>query len=233
MHTRLLLAALVATVGLTGCRTAERAANATADAAGSVADAAVDGVRIAASATADVASAAYDGARDVMGADHVPENARVAVAQILAPSDTTTGVTGTVTFVELTDGVHIAYDLRGLSAGEHGLHVHQNGSCGRGPRGMAGGAAGEHFDPGSHPHGAPDADMARRHAGDLGNVRAGSDGRAHGDMHDRVLSFEGMTALVGHTLIVHGRQDDLTSQPSGNADGRVGCGVIQMAERRR
>lgn len=233
MPARFLFAVLLAASFLTGCRTAEQAADATVDAAASVGDAVVDGVRIAADATADVASAAYDGARDVVGADRVPENARVAVARIMAPSDTTTGVTGTVTFVELTDGVYMSYDLRGLSAGDHGIHVHANGSCGRGPRGMAGGAAGDHFNPGSRPHGEQDHDADERHAGDLGNIRAGSDGHARGDKTDDVLSFDGMTALVGHALIVHAQRDDETSQPSGNAGGRVGCGVIQMSERRR
>jgi Cu-Zn family superoxide dismutase len=29
-------------------------------------------------------------------------------------------------------------------------------------------------------------------------------------------------------LIVHAGKDDLTSQPTGDAGGRVACGVIQM-----
>ena len=33
--------------------------------------------------------------------------------------------------------------------------------------------------------------------------------------------------IIGKAIVVHGMADDLTSQPAGNAGGRIGCGVIQ------
>ena len=36
--------------------------------------------------------------------------------------------------------------------------------------------------------------------------------------------------VVGKSIIVHAGADDFTSQPSGNAGARIGCGVIEMAE---
>ncbi len=224
----LLLALLLV---LPACTSAERAAR---DVADTTADVATD----AANAVADVASAAYNGARDVLGVERVPDDARVAVARITAPADTSTGVTGTVTFVELTDGVYVDYDLRGLRPGAHGFHVHAGTSCGARDTdddgvAEAGGAAGGHFNPMTTPHGAPSDDADERHAGDLGNITAGSNGQANDDLEDPVLSFDGATNPVGHAVVIHGGRDDLTSQPSGAAGGRVGCGVIRLVPRDR
>ena len=36
--------------------------------------------------------------------------------------------------------------------------------------------------------------------------------------------------VVGKGIIVHADADDFTSQPSGNAGARIGCGVIVLAE---
>lgn len=222
----LLLIALMAMMALAGCRTAERVADTTGNAVGD-----------AAGAVAAVATDAYDAARGALGASHVADDARVAVATITAPADTTTGVSGTVTFVELTDGVRVRYALRGLAPGEHGFHVHAVGNCGPADADgdgavEAGGGAMGHLNPGTHTHGSPGDDMDERHAGDLGNVTAGADGHADGDMEDDVLSFDGATSVVGKAMLVHAGRDDLESQPSGAAGGRVGCGVIRLTPRR-
>lgn len=226
MSRLLSLSLLAVLLVVAGCRTAEEVARTTGDAVGD-----------AATAVADVASDAYSAAREELGGSRVADNARVAVAQISAPGDTTTGVTGTVTFVELTDGVQVRYTLRGLSPGAHGFHVHENGSCaaadsdGDGAR-EAGGAAGGHLNPMASEHGAPGDARTERHAGDLGNVTAGANGMAEGTMEDRVLAFSGPTSLVGKALMIHGQPDNLESDPGGSAGGRVGCGVIRMAARR-
>jgi Cu-Zn family superoxide dismutase len=33
--------------------------------------------------------------------------------------------------------------------------------------------------------------------------------------------------VIGKSIIVHAKADDFTTQPTGNAGGRVGCGVVQ------
>lgn len=139
------------------------------------------------------------------------------------------GVTGAVEFVDLGDAVEVRYNLSGLAAGVHGFHVHQTGDCGADSSGTPAGAAGGHFNPLASEHGAPDAARTQRHAGDLGNIEADASGRAIGVRVDSVLSFRGPTSILRKAMLVHGGEDDLTSQPSGDAGPRVGCGVIEQA----
>ena len=206
-----------------------------ADAAEDTADTLVESAVDVGQATADLASDAYNEARDVLGDDRVADDARVAVARVSAPADTTTGVTGTVTFVELTDGVRVRYDLAGLEPGEHGFHLHQTGSCAAGDSdgdgyAEAGGAAGAHLNPGDDPHGAIDADMDEKHAGDLGNVEAGADGRAMGAKNTGSLAFSGSRTVLDRAIIVHADPDEFMDAGA-MSGGRVGCGVVTETER--
>lgn len=135
-------------------------------------------------------------------------------------------VKGTVTFRAVADGVEVTADLEGLSPGEHAWHVHANGDCSA-PDAKS---AGDHFNPTGQPHGGPDADA--RHAGDFGNLTAGADGRAQKTLVVKGITLgEGETSILGKGFIVHEKADDLTSQPSGNAGGRVACGVIEAGAR--
>lgn len=134
------------------------------------------------------------------------------------------GVKGKVTFTEQVDGVEIVAELTGLAPGKHGFHVHQYGDCSM----MDGKCAGGHFNPDGAPHGSPLE--ARRHVGDLGNVVADENGRAVYKRVDQLISFSGPRSIIGRSIIVHAGEDDLTSQPSGDAGARVGCGVIGIAD---
>ncbi|OFV98034.1 MAG: hypothetical protein A3F68_04385 [Acidobacteria bacterium RIFCSPLOWO2_12_FULL_54_10] len=130
-------------------------------------------------------------------------------------------VTGTVKFTEDMGAVHVEYHVTGLAAGKHGFHIHETGDCSA----PDGASAGGHFNPDGKAHGAPDA--AEHHVGDLGNIEAGADGMAMGDIHSSSLAFEGPNSFVGKAVIVHGGEDDVTTQPTGNAGPRLACGVIQ------
>jgi Cu-Zn family superoxide dismutase len=135
------------------------------------------------------------------------------------------GVGGVVTFTRQKDGMHIAADMQGLSPGQHGFHIHEYGDCSA----LDAGSAGGHFNPTGKPHGAP-ADK-ERHAGDLGNLSADTQGRARYESTDKIISFEGPTSVIGRAVVVHADPDDLTSQPAGNAGSRVACGVIGVMKK--
>jgi len=132
-------------------------------------------------------------------------------------------VKGIVTFTKVDNGIKVVADIEGLTPGLHGFHVHQYGDC-IAPNGDS---AGGHFNPEGMHHGAPAA--KDRHVGDLGNLTAGEDGKAHLEWTDPLFSFEGRDSIIGRSIIVHGNADDLTSQPAGNSGPRIGCGVIGIA----
>ncbi len=132
-------------------------------------------------------------------------------------------VYGTVTFTKSGDGIHVEAEVHGLTEGKHGFHVHEFGDCSASDAKSAGG----HFNPEGVDHGGPDD--ATRHVGDLGNITADADGNAKLDVTDSLLSFTGSHSIIGRGMIVHGGEDDLKSQPSGNAGPRVACGVIGIA----
>jgi Cu-Zn family superoxide dismutase len=132
-------------------------------------------------------------------------------------------VSGTITFTKSGDSVQVVADITGLTPGKHGFHIHEFGDCSAADATSAGG----HFNPMKKPHGAPDA--SERHAGDLGNIEADSTGKAHLDLKDNMLKFSGENSILGRAVIVHEKADDW-SQPTGNAGGRVACGVIGVAK---
>jgi len=130
---------------------------------------------------------------------------------------------GTVTFREVPGGVEVTASFQGLSPGDHGFHVHEHGDCSAPDASSAGG----HYNPTGDPHGSPDAPP--HHAGDFGNVTAGADGTATKTLvMEGVTLAEGPTSLAGKGVIVHEKADDLVSQPTGDAGGRLACGVIQI-----
>jgi Cu-Zn family superoxide dismutase len=132
-------------------------------------------------------------------------------------------ISGTVRFTETPEGVRVVADISGLAPGAHGFHVHEKGDCSDPEAKSAGG----HFNPATQPHGAPDA--AQRHAGDLGNLTADDAGHATLESTDSVMKLSGPDSVIGRAVIVHAGADDFTTQPTGDAGGRVACGVIEAA----
>ena len=133
-------------------------------------------------------------------------------------------VKGIVTFTQTDAGIRVVADIEGLSSGEHGFHIHEWGDISK----SDGTSAGGHFNPEGQEHAGPHD--AVRHAGDLGNITADENGKAHYDDVDNLLTFSGKNDIIGRSIIVHVNADDLVSQPTGDAGGRVAQGVIGIAK---
>ncbi len=129
------------------------------------------------------------------------------------------GISGTVIFVTSGDGIEMSGNIRGLNPGNHGFHVHEGTTCAQ---------AGGHFNPTVMVHGAPSDSM--RHVGDLGNLEAEADNMAQVSGTFEAISLDGPNSIVGHALIIHQGEDNLTSQPSGDSGPEVGCGIIEINE---
>lgn len=75
-----------------------------------------------------------------------------------------------------------------------------------------------------------------RHAGDLGNLIADSEGVVNVCFSDKVVSLFGEHSIVGRSVVVHANEDDegKTDHPeslkTGNSGARVACGVIGLAK---
>lgn len=133
-------------------------------------------------------------------------------------------VSGTVYFCKTEAGVLVKAEIRGLTAGKHGFHIHEFGDL-TAPDGTS---AGGHFNPTGHDHGAPNGDV--RHVGDLGNLEANEEGVAVYEVTYPHMSFSGAESVLGRGIIVHAEEDDLVSQPTGAAGARVAIGVIGVAK---
>ncbi len=134
-------------------------------------------------------------------------------------------VSGKVTFTEVADGVQIQAEITGLTPGNHGFHVHEFGDCSAADAS----SAGAHFNPTKKPHAGPDA--TERHVGDMGNVEADAAGTAKLDYVDHHISLtKDQLSVIGRSVVVHTKADDLKTQPTGDSGARVACGVIGIAK---
>lgn len=104
----------------------------------------------------------------------------------------------------------------------YAMHIHdydEEGEKGGDPTGGESGCRweviGAHFDPENcqHPY----------HAGDLPPLFA-NDGMAWNLVLTDRFSLE---QIIGEAVIIHDKQDDFTSQPSGNSGEKIACGLIE------
>ncbi len=146
-----------------------------------------------------------------------------AIGQLIPTTKTQSTVKGTVTFTKTSSGIHIHGEISGLTPGEHGFHVHEFGVWNE--DGMA---SGGHFNPTKTPHASHSSE--KRHVGDMGNIKADESGNAVVNLDDDQMTFEGPTSILGRGLVVHAKADDLKTQPSGDAGGRLAVAIIGVAK---
>ena len=120
-------------------------------------------------------------------------------------------------------GISAHIVVANAASGLHGVHIHEKGDCSDDKAANAGG----HFNPaGAAHHGGPAG--TERHGGDLGNISVDDKGNGQLDVTVSGLNLDGdERGIVGRAIVVHEKEDDLHSDPSGNSGARIGCGVIQ------
>lgn len=151
---------------------------------------------------------------------HTSHEKRQAVAKLMT---NTKGLTGRVEFTEENGQMTVTTYVDGLSKGAHGFHIHEIGDCSKADFTSAGG----HFNPDKVDHGSLHSDKS--HAGDLGNLVAGDDLKAYSSITAHGITLgQGATNIVGRAVIIHEKADDFVTQPTGNAGGRLACGIIEL-----
>ncbi len=136
---------------------------------------------------------------------------------------------GSATFAERSDGgVSVSITITKLPSGQHGWHIHTTGKC----DGPDFASAGGHFNPETKQHGAQNPQGP--HAGDLGNLTVGSDGKAKVEFVAKAVTLqEGRPSSLfktdGTALVIHANADDEKTDPAGNSGARIACGVIKKS----
>jgi len=135
-------------------------------------------------------------------------------------------LSGNVVFTEEDGEVAMTAIISGLAEGTHAIHIHEEGDCSA-PDGKS---AGGHWNPTNEQHGEW-GDSEGYHKGDIGNFEVDADGNGTVNMSTDEWCIgcdDDKKDILGKAVIVHDGVDDYTSQPSGAAGTRVGCGVIEM-----
>jgi len=132
---------------------------------------------------------------------------------------------GSVTLTQTPSGVLLSLTVKGLPAGEHAFHVHAVGKC-EPPFTSAGG----HFNPGNKKHGMMAPDGA--HAGDMPNLHIPASGELSVEVLNSAVTLEkdkpnSVFDADGSAVVIHAGKDDYKTDPTGDAGGRIACGVVQ------
>lgn len=132
-------------------------------------------------------------------------------------------VSGTATFTEKNGTVTFTTKISGLKPGVHGIHIHEKADCSAADAASAGG----HWNPTHTKHGK--WTDAEHHKGDIGNITADEKGNATMTLKTTEWCIgcgDETKDILGKGLIVHANPDDFTTQPTGNAGGRIACSAI-------
>ena len=132
---------------------------------------------------------------------------------------------GEIVVVNTKYGVAFFPNLKGITEGQHGFHVHANGDCGSTEKGL-GMKAGGHWDPAeTKAHSFPWDDKG--HKGDLPALYANKDGVASYPV--LAPKIKNISELKGKSVMVHIGGDNHHDKPAalGGGGARMACGVIK------
>ena len=131
---------------------------------------------------------------------------------------------GKVTFSQVGDTTFMNALLEGLDPGTHAFHLHEKADCSSDD----GKSSGGHWNPTAQPHGQWGSEKGY-HRGDVGNFTADENGRGTVSFNttEWCMNCDDLNKnILGKAVIVHQGTDDYTTQPTGDAGGRVSCGGI-------
>ena len=109
--------------------------------------------------------------------------------------------------------------VRGLTPGEHGMHLHDNGTCDPPDFASAGGIVNLR---GKH-HGFENPQGPRE--GDLPNLKVGKNGTAE-QFVSLKTSYRPLVHYQGGAFIIHADPDDQATDPEGKSGARILCGIF-------
>ncbi|QSQ27943.1 superoxide dismutase family protein [Pyxidicoccus parkwayensis] len=132
---------------------------------------------------------------------------------------------GEVTLEQTAQGVVVKGTLSNLPPGEHAFHIHETGKCEAPDFKTAGG----HFNPTKKAHGM--MSPKGKHQGDLPNLYVDQTGTVKFDTFSQNgLTVKALFDKDGSAVVVHAKEDDYFTDPTGDAGGRIACGVVEKAQ---
>lgn len=145
-------------------------------------------------------------------------------ADIAATKADTAG-TGTADFTRKSDGtveLSLMISFPKMAGKSVAVHLHEHGDCGDAGKGAHG-----HWNPTNEAHGKWGS--SAYHSGDIGNVNLDDKGEGTITLSSNRWTIGGddKTNILNRAVIVHSGVDDYTTQPTGNAGSRIGCGLIK------
>ena len=139
---------------------------------------------------------------------------------------------GTSSFTQRGNKVLLQAEVRNLSPGFHGFHVHAVGNC---DAATAFTSAGGHLNPAGSTHGD--------HAGDLPSMYVNQDGTGSISVWVDRFTLASLADADGSALVVHAEPDnfahipdrygltlDETTLNTGDAGARIACGLVQRGK---
>jgi Cu-Zn family superoxide dismutase len=152
-----------------------------------------------------------------------PKQQGIERIQVAVDAKSGSGLFGTAIFTREGRNIVLRLNVDSAPPGKHAVHLHETGDCSAADAS----SAGAHWNP-THANHGPWGGRSF-HLGDIGNLPVHDDGMGTLQITtDRWSMGTGQdNDIVGKALVIHEKEDDFVTQPTGNAGARIGCGVVQ------